>query len=60
MINVILKLIKYVVIYSFATFYGFFVSLFLIGKLCQLGRSRFFKKRQGTQGFRMFDTNKIY
>ena len=48
MVNIILKLIKYVVIYSFATFYGFFVSLFLIGKLCQLG-SGFFKKRQGTQ-----------
>ena len=54
MVNIVVKLIKYVVIYSFAAFYGFFVSLFLFVKLCQL-RAGFFKKRQGEQGSGIVD-----
>ena len=49
MVNIVLKIIKFVVIYSFAAFYGSLVSVFLFIKLCQL-RSGFFKKRQETQG----------
>ncbi|XP_028404607.1 epoxide hydrolase 4-like [Dendronephthya gigantea] len=48
MANLVFRFIKFAVLYSLAGFYGFFVSLFLLGKLCQL-RMSFFKKRQGTQ-----------
>ena len=59
MANIVFRIIKFVVIYSLAAFYGFFVSIFLVVKLCQL-RSGFFKKREGTHGIGIVDLNKVY
>ena len=58
MASIIFRIIKLVVVYSFAIFYGSLVSLYLFGKLCQL-RLGFFKKREGTKGMSIMIHNSI-